>query len=122
MLVWMVVPVETTAAAKAAKGTVAAVAAAAAAASTVLNYWALAEDDTAGVLEVLSKGEGVLRIMSTNLRRVKRDDTGLDMSKVVCDQTMKVVDDAAVDIWAAQDTGWRMVGHLGRQRCGVLGS
>ena len=57
-------------------------AAAAAAASTVLNYWALAEDDTAGDLEVLSKEEGVLRIMSTNLRRVKRDDTGLDLSLI----------------------------------------
>ena len=58
----------------------------------------MAEDDTAGDLEVLSKGEGVLRIMSTNLRRVKRDDTGLDMSKVVWNQTVKAVDDAAVDI------------------------
>ena len=45
-------------------------AAAAAGASTVLNYWAGVGDDTAGGLEVLGKGEGVTRIMSTNLRRV----------------------------------------------------
>ena len=80
-------------------------AAAAAAASTAVNYWALLEDDTAGDLQVLSKGAGIIRIMSTNLRRVKRDGTGLDMSKVVWGETMKAVDDAAVDIWAAQDTG-----------------
>ena len=43
--------------------------------------------------------------MSTNLRRVKRDQTGQDTSKVVWKQTMRAVEDAAVDIWAAQDTG-----------------
>ena len=56
-------------------------------------------------LQILSKGPGVIRIVSTNLRRVKRDQTGQDMSKVVWEQTMRAVEDAAVDIWAAQDTG-----------------
>ena len=46
----------------------------------ILNYWAGMEEGTAGDLEVLSKGCGVIRIMSTNLRRVKRDETGQDMS------------------------------------------
>jgi hypothetical protein len=105
LLVWMVVPVEATVAAGAAGGAVTAVATAAAAANMALNYWALVEDDTAGDLKVLSKGAGVVRIMSTNLRRVKRDETGLDMSKVVWEETMRAVEDAAVDIWAAQDTG-----------------
>ena len=71
LLVWLVAPAE--AASSAVGGVVAAVAAVAA--STVLNYWAGMEDDTAGDLEVLSKGGGVIRIMSTNLRRVKRDET-----------------------------------------------
>ena len=50
------------------------------------------------------QGLGVIRIMSTNLRRVKRDGTGQDMSKVVWKETMRAVEDAAMDIWAAQDT------------------
>ena len=58
--------------------------------------------------------------MSTNLRRVKRDETGQDMSKVVWEQTMRAVEDAAVDIWAAQDTGVEDVVHLDKQHCGVL--
>ena len=87
------------------EGAVAAAAAATAAASTILNYWAVLEGDTAGDLEVLNKGCGVIRIMSTNLRRVKRDETGQDMSKVVFGQTTRAVEDAAVDIWAGQDTG-----------------
>ena len=105
MLVWLVVPAEAAGAAQAAGGAVAAVAAAAVAANTVLNYWAVSEGDTAGDLQVLGKGPGVIRIMSTNLRRVKRDETGQDMSKVVWKETMRAVEDAAVDIWAAQDTG-----------------
>ena len=98
LLVWLVVPAEVAGAAQAAGGVAAAVAAAAAGASTVLDYWAVMEDDTAGDLKVLSKGWGVIRIMSTNLRRVKRDETGQDMSKVVWEQTMRAVEDAAVDI------------------------
>ena len=46
----------------------------------MLNYWVGLEDNTVGDLEVLGKGKGVIRIMSTNLRRVKRDETGQDMS------------------------------------------
>ena len=95
LLVGMVVPVEAAAAAQAVGGAAAAVAAAAAAASTVVNYWALLEDDTVGDLQVLCKEAGTIRIMSTNLRRVKRDATGQDMSKVVWEQTMRAVDDAA---------------------------
>ena len=77
------VPVEAAGVDQAAGGMATAVAAAAAGVSTVLNYWAGLEDDTTGDLEVLNKGEGVIRIMSTNLRRVKRDKTSQDMSKVV---------------------------------------
>ena len=94
LLVWLVVPVEAAGAAQVDGGT----AAAATAVSTVLNYLAGLEGDTADDLEVLGKGEGVIRIMSTNLRRVERDKTGQDMSKVVWEQTMRAVEDAAVDI------------------------
>ena len=104
-ITWLAVPVEAAGVAQAAGGMATAVAAAAAGVSTVLNYWAGLEDDTAGDLEVLGKGEGDIRTMSTNLRRVKRDKIGQDMSKVVWGQTMRAVEDAAVDIWAAQDTG-----------------
>ena len=103
LLVWLVVPAEAAGAAQAAGGVAAA---AAVGASEVLNYWAGMEDDTAGDLGILSKGVEIIRIMSTNLRRVKRDQTGQDMSKVVWEQTMRAVEDhAEVDIWAAQDTG-----------------
>ena len=105
LLVWLVVPVETAGVAQAAGGMETAVAAATAGVRTISNYWAGLENDTAGDLEILGKGEGVVRIMSTNLRRVKRDKTGPDMSKVVSEQTMRAVEDAAVDIWAAQETG-----------------
>ena len=67
LLVWLVVPAEAAGAAQAAGGVAAAAAAAAAATSTILNYWAVMEDDTAGDLEVMNKGSGVIRIMSTNL-------------------------------------------------------
>ena len=91
LLVWLVVPAEAAGVAQAAGGAVAAAAAATAAASTILNYWAAMEGDTAGDLEVLNKGCGVIRIMSSNLRRVKRDETGQDMSKVVFGQTTRAV-------------------------------
>ena len=58
LLVWPVVPAKAAGAAQAAGG-VATAAAAAAAASTILNYWAGMEDDTAGDLEVLSKDWGL---------------------------------------------------------------
>ena len=75
LLMWLVVPAEAAGVAQAAGGVVAAAAAATAAASAILNYWAAMEGDTAGDLEVLNKGCGVIRIMSSNLRRVKRDET-----------------------------------------------
>ena len=105
LMVWLVLPAEAAGAAQTAGGVAAATASAAAAAGTILNYWAGMEGDTTGDLEVMNKGSGVVRIMSTNLRRVKRDGTGQDMSKVIWEETMKAVKDAAVDIWAAQDTG-----------------
>ena len=43
--------------------------------------------------------------MSTNLRRVKRDGTGQDVSEVVWKETTRAGEDGTVDIWAAQDTG-----------------
>ena len=104
LLVWLVVPIEAAGAAQAAGGMAATVAAAAAGASTVLNYWAGMGDDTVGDLDVLGMGEGVVRIMSTNLRRVKGARIGQDMSKVVWEQTMRAVEDVAVDVWATQDT------------------
>ena len=94
VLVWLVVPAEAAGAAQAAGG----VAAAAVGASGVLNFCVVLENDTTGDLQVPSKGPGVIRIMSTNLRRVKRDQTGQDMSKVVWEQTMRAVEDATVDI------------------------
>ena len=104
LLVWMVAPAEAARAAQAAGGVAAAAAAVAVGANEVLNYWAGLKDDTAGDLKVLSKGPGIIRVMSTGLRRVKRDQAGQDMSKVVWEQTMRAVGDAAVDIWAAQHT------------------
>ena len=56
-ITWLAVPVEAAGVAQAAGGMATAVAAAAAGVSTVLNYWAGLEDDTAGDLEVLGKGE-----------------------------------------------------------------
>ena len=105
LLVWLVAPADAAGAAQAAGGVAAAAAAAAVGASEVPNYWAGLEDDTAGDLKVLNKGPGIIRIMSTNLRRVKRDQTGQDMSQVVWEQMMRAVEDAAMAIWAAQDTG-----------------
>ena len=79
LLVWLVLPTEVVGAAQAAGGM-------AAAASEVLNHWAglgWAGGRHSWDLRVLSKGPGIIRIMSTNLRRVKRDQTGQDMSKGV---------------------------------------
>ena len=110
-MVWLVVPAQATGAAQAAGGVAAAAAAAAGGAGRVLNYWAVTEDDTAGDLEVLNKGLGVIRTMSTNLRRVKRDGAGQDMSEVVWKETMRAVEDAAVDIWAGSTVGcWETEG------------
>ena len=103
-VVWLVVPVEAVSNAQTVGGMVAAATSAAVGASTVLNYWTGLEDSTVGDLEVLSKGKGVIRIVSTNLRRAKRDESVQDMSKVVWEQTVRAMEDVAVDIWAAQDT------------------
>ena len=100
-LVWLVVPAEAAGAAQAAAGAATAVAVGA---NEVLNFWAGMEGDTAGDLQVLRKGPGVIRMMPTNLRRVKRDQTGQDMSKVVWEPTMRAVE-VVVGVWAAQDTG-----------------
>ena len=83
LLVWLVAPTDAAGAAQAAGGVTAAAAAAAVGANEVLNYWVGLEDDTSGDLKALSKGPGIIRIMSTNLRRVTRDQTGQDMLKVV---------------------------------------
>ena len=83
LLVWMVVPTEAAGAAQAAGGVATAATVAAVGANEVLNFWAGLEDDTAGDLKVLSKGPGIIRIVSTTPRRVTRDQTGQDMSKVV---------------------------------------
>ena len=105
MLLWMVVPIEAaTGGATILVGT--AVAAAAAGVGAAVNYWAAMEDETTGDLKVLSKGRGILRLMSTNLRRVKREQgDGNEMAERVWIDTLKAVEDAGVDVWAAQDTG-----------------
>jgi hypothetical protein len=65
------------------------------------------EDETAGDIKVLSKGKGTLRLMSTSLRRVKREQQGDgdEMAERVWTDTLQAVEDAGVDVWAAQDTG-----------------
>ena len=83
LLLWLVVPTEAAGAVQSAGGVAAATTAAAVGANEVLNYSAGLEDDTAGDLKVLSKKPGIVRIMSTNLRRVNRNQTGQDLSKVV---------------------------------------
>ena len=84
----------------------AAAAAAAAGLGAAVNYWATMEEETTGDLRMLTKGKGVIRIMSTNLRRVKREQgANNEMSERVWNGTLQAVEDAGVDIWAAQDTG-----------------
>ena len=115
LLMWLVVPAEAASAAKAAGGVAAAATAAAVGAKEVPNFWAGLEDDTARDLQVLSKGPGIIRIMSTNLGRVKRNQIGHDMSKLVRKQTMRAVEDAAIDIWTA-NVRYHHIGH-DRHRC-----
>ena len=84
----------------------AALAATAAGVGAAVNYWAAMEDETAGDIKVLSKGKGIMRLMSTNLRRVKREQgDGDEMAERVWIDTLQAVEDAGVDVWAAQDTG-----------------
>ena len=121
LLGWVVVPVEAARVAGAVEGAAAVAAVTAGATATgALNFWAGREDDTVGDLDVVGKGEGVMRIMSTNLRRVKRDETGQDMAKVVWQETMRAVEDAGVDVWAAQDTGVEDGGVPGQAALWVL--
>ena len=110
----MVVPVE------AASGGATALAGVAMAATAVgmgaaVNCWAAMEDETAGDIEVLSKGMGAMRLMSTNLRRVKREqEDGNEMVERVWIDTLKAVKDDGVDVWAAQDTGVEDLGSPGQ--------
>ena len=105
MLIWLVVPAE------ASPGGATALAGAAAAATAAgvgaaVNYWAAMEDETTGDFKVLTKGRGILRLMSTNLRRVKREQgDGNEMAERVWIDTPKAVEEAGVDVWAEQDTG-----------------
>ena len=74
VLLWLVVPAEATSGgASALEG--AALATTAAGIGAAVNYWAAMEDETAGDIKVLSKGKGIIRLMSTNLRRVKSTNT-----------------------------------------------
>ena len=77
MLIWLVAPAEATTGGATVLGG-AAVVAAAAGVGAAVNYWAPMEDETVGDLSVLTKGKGIMRIMtlSTNLRRVKREQGG----------------------------------------------
>ena len=75
VLLWLVVPTE---AASGGATTLAgaAVAATAAGVGAAANYWAATEDETAWSINVLSKGKGIMRLVSSNLRRVKRQQAG----------------------------------------------
>ena len=53
-----------------------AVTATAAGVGAAVNYWAAMKDEAAGNIKVLSKGKGIMRLMSTNLRRVKMEKGG----------------------------------------------
>ena len=71
-----------------------------------MNYWTAMEDEAAGDIKVLSRGNGIMRPRSTNLRRVKREQgDGDEMAERVWTDTLQAVEDAGVDVWAAQDTG-----------------
>ena len=55
-----------------------------------VNFWEGVEEDTAGDLRVLEKQRGTLRIMATNLRRVKRERGTQDMAESVWRSTLTV--------------------------------
>ena len=78
------------------------------------NYWEGVEEETVGDLKVLEKERGTLRIMATNLRRVKREQGTQEMAKLVWERTLCAVADASVDIWAASDTGVEDAGAPGQ--------
>ena len=104
-MLWLVVPAEAgSGGAPALAG--AALTATAAGVGAAVNYWAAMEDETAGDIKVLSKGKRLMRLMSTNLRRVKRErGDGDEMAERVWIDTLQAVEDAEVDVWAAHDTG-----------------
>ena len=79
-----------------------------------LNCWEGVEGDTAGDVKVLEKEVGTLRIMATNLRRVKREKGTQDISETVWKSTLKAMTDASVDAWAAADTGVEDAGAPGQ--------
>ena len=107
LLIWLVAPTEaTTGGATTLGGAAVAAAPAGLALGAAVNYWAAMEEETTGDLRVLTKGKGVARMMSTNLRRVKREQgANNEMSESVWNDTLQAVEDVGVNIWAAQDTG-----------------
>ena len=114
MLLWLVVPVEASpGGATTLAG--AAVAATAAGVGAAVNYWAAIEDETTGDFKVLTKVKGTLRLMPTNLMRVKRKQgDGNEMAERVWIDTLKAVAEAGVDGWAGQNTGVKDEGSPGQ--------
>ena len=100
MLLWLVVPAEASpGGATALEG--AAAAATAARVGAAVNYWAAMEDETTGDSNVLANGRGILRLMSINLRRAKREQgDGNEMAERAWIDTLKAVREAGVDVWA----------------------
>ena len=98
MLLWPVVPTEASpGGATTLAG--AALAATAAGVGAAVNYWAAMENETTGDLRALSKGRGNLRLMSTNLKRVKREQgDGNEMAERVWTDTLRAVEDAGIDV------------------------
>ena len=82
----------------------AAVATTVAGVGAAMTYWATMEDETTGDFKVLTEGKGTLRLMSTNLRRVKGEQSdGNEMAERVWIDTLKAVEEAGFDVWAIQD-------------------
>jgi hypothetical protein len=103
MLLMLVQPVEATGTAIQAAGVAGAVALTAA--SVAGCYWERTQGEVVGDLKLGGKQEGTMRIMATNLRRVKREKQGQSMTAATWEQTQRAVEDAKVDMWAASDTG-----------------
>ena len=88
-----------------------------------VNYWAAMEDETAGNIKALSKGKGIMRPMSTNLRRMKREQgDGNEMAERVWIYTLKAVEMLGSMSGQLKTLVWRMGVHLGKQHCGVQAS
>ena len=100
LLLWLVVPAE--AASGGATALAEAAVAATAAGVVAVNHWATMEDETTGDIKVLSKGRGIVRLTSTNLMRVKKEQgDGTEMTERVWIDTLTTLEDAGVDVWAA---------------------